>query len=73
MVIIILDILKNDLQNGKGILYDKNGNIKYEGDYYNDKMEGNGYYFDIEVFFIKVNGKIIRQMEKEYYTIKMEI
>ena len=30
--------------NGKGIKYYKNGNIKYEGDFVNDKYEGNGKY-----------------------------
>ena len=33
---------KNGLRNGYGILYYKNGNIKYEGDSVNDKAEGNG-------------------------------
>ena len=28
---------KDDLKNGKGIEYYKNGNIKYEGDFINDK------------------------------------
>ena len=28
----------------KGIIYYKNGNIKYEGDFINDKYEGNGKY-----------------------------
>ena len=34
----------NGLRHGKGILYYKNGNIKYEGDFVNDKYEGNGKY-----------------------------
>ena len=29
---------------GKGIAYYKNGNIKFEGDFINDKYEGNGKY-----------------------------
>ena len=33
---------KKHLRNGKGILYDKNGNILYEGDYVDDQREGNG-------------------------------
>ena len=31
---------KNNLRNGKGIEYYKNGNIKYDGEYINDKREG---------------------------------
>ena len=34
----------NDFKKGKGILYYKNGNIKYDGDFINDKFEGNGKY-----------------------------
>ena len=33
---------KNDIPNGKGIKYYKNGNILYEGDFINGKFEGNG-------------------------------
>ena len=36
--------MKNGLRHGKGILYYKNGNIKYEGEFFNDKFEGNGKY-----------------------------
>ena len=43
-VIILQDKFKNDLRNGKGILYYSNGNIKYEGDFVDDKFEGNGKY-----------------------------
>ena len=32
------------MRNGKGILYYKNGNIKYEGNYLNDKKDGKGKY-----------------------------
>ena len=42
---------KNGLRNGKGIEYYSNGNIKYEGDWINDKYEGNGKY-------IWENGKV---------------
>ena len=41
---------KGDLQNGKGKLYYKNGNLMYEGDFVNDQREGNGK-------FIFENGK----------------
>ena len=36
----------DDLPNGKGIEYYKNGNILYEGEYVNGKREGKGKYFD---------------------------
>ena len=35
---------KNGLRHGKGIEYYKNGNIQYDGDFINDKFEGNGKY-----------------------------
>ena len=31
----------NNIPNGKGIVYYKNGNIKYEGEFINGKEEGN--------------------------------
>ena len=34
--------MQNDLRHGKGIVYDKNSNIIYEGDFVNDKYEGYG-------------------------------
>ena len=33
---------KNNIPNGKGIKYHKNGKIEYEGDFINGKFEGNG-------------------------------
>ena len=36
---------KNDLKNGKGVEYYKNGNIKYEGEFIDGKFDGNGKYF----------------------------
>ena len=42
--------LINNLKNGKGIIYYKNGNIKYKGYFVCDKFEGNGKY-------IKENGQ----------------
>ena len=35
---------KNDHRNGKGVEYYKNGNKKYEGDFFNSKYEGYGKY-----------------------------
>ena len=34
----------NDVENGNGIYYYSNGNIKYDGEYVNDKAEGKGQY-----------------------------
>ena len=34
----------NGLKNGRGKEYYKNGKIKYEGDFINDKYEGYGKY-----------------------------
>ena len=34
--------MKNGYRHGKGILYNKNGNIKYEGDFFIGKYEGKG-------------------------------
>ena len=34
--------MQNDLRHGKGILFDKKGNIIYEGYFVNDKYEGYG-------------------------------
>ena len=39
---IIIPYLKNIPPNGKRKIYYPNGNIKYEGDYMNDKFEGKG-------------------------------
>ena len=36
---------KYGLKNGKGILYSKDGTIKYEGDWINDKRQGYGIYY----------------------------
>ena len=34
----------NGKRHGKGKVYYKNGDIKYDGDFVNDKCEGNGKY-----------------------------
>ena len=36
----------NDLGHGKGIIYYKNGTIMYDGNFVNDKAEGDGKYID---------------------------
>ena len=44
---------KNNLRNGEGILYNKNGNIKYDGEWANGEMEGNGkYYYENGAYYI---------------------
>ena len=54
----------NNKMHGKGILFDMNGNIIYEGDFVNDYFEGNGkYVYDDGEYYIgqflkgKKNGK----------------
>ena len=45
--------MKNNLFHGKGILYDKNGKIRYDGEYVNGKFEGIGkYYYDDGNYYI---------------------
>ena len=36
----------NGLKHGKGIEYYKNGDIKYDGNFVNDKFGGDGKYID---------------------------
>ena len=44
---------KDNIPNGKGIKYYKNGNIQYEGNFINGKFEGNGkYYYEDGRYFI---------------------
>ena len=38
--------IQNNLMHGKGKIYYKDGNVQYEGDFINDKFDGNGIYFD---------------------------
>ena len=51
--------LKDGKMHGKGKLYFKNGNIKYEGDFANDKKEGTGtyFYFNRECFIFENHKK----------------
>ena len=50
---------KNNLRNGKGIEYYKNGNIFYDGDFIDNKREGNGKY-------INEDGEIICRSISEW-------
>ena len=44
---------KDNIPNGKGKKYYKNGNIQYEGDFINGQFEGNGkYYYENGEYFI---------------------
>ena len=44
---------KDNLRNGKGILYNKNGNILYEGEYVNGNREGKGkLIFEDDAYYI---------------------
>ena len=67
----------NNLRNGKGIVYYKNGSIKYEGDFVNDKKEGNGKYINkLGDYYIgewkedEKNGKGIDYYKMETYILK---
>ena len=63
---------KNSLRNGKGILYYKNGNIQYEGDYVNGKSEGNGKYIweDGTYYIGEWKNGLFNGKGKEYYSLK---
>ena len=56
---------------GKGIEYYKNGNKRYEGDFVNNKYEGNGTYYKENGPIILANLKMGILMVKALYTIKM--
>ena len=56
---------KNDLKEGKGILFYNNGN-RYEGEFKNDLIEGKGiYYMIIMMANILENLKMGKEKEKE--------
>ena len=59
--------------NGKGSLYYSSGNKKYEGDFINDKFEGNGKYFYENGNYYIGQFKNNLRMIKEQYIIQMEI
>ena len=74
MVNIIMVNLKMVYFNGKGSLYYENGNIKYEGDWINNKPEGNGKgIFKNDECYIGQSKKKVLGMEKENIIIKIEI
>ena len=51
---------KNGLKHGKGLIYCSNGNIKYDGDYINDKREGIGKFIQVSGEYITLmNGRTI--------------
>ena len=50
---------KDNIPNGKGIKYYKNGNIQYEGDFINGKFEGNGKYYYENINIILENIKMV--------------
>ena len=61
--------MENDSSNGRGILYYKNGNIKYEGDFVNGNYEGNGkYYNENGEYYIGQFKNSIRQGKGVIYT-----
>ena len=63
---------KNDKREGKGICYFKNGD-RYEGEWKNDKMEGKGIFYFNNGNRYEGQWKMIKEKEKEYYIIIMEI
>ena len=63
---------KNNLPNGKGIKYYKNGNILYDGNFINGKPEGNGKFINKMVIIIQDNLKMDQEMEKVQFIIQME-
>ena len=59
--------------NGKGTLYDKNGNIRYEGDYIDNKFEGNGKLIFADGHYYIGQFKNNLANGKGPYLMKMEI
>jgi len=56
----------NDLPEGKGIMYYKNGD-NYEGEWKNDNRERKGIMLYSNVMDMKANGKMIKKKEKEFF------
>ena len=61
---------KNSLKHGNGTMYDSNGNIKYEGDWINDKPEGNGkeFFEDGEYYIGQYKNGLRHGKGIEYYS-----
>ena len=60
--------LRNKIPNGKGILYYKNGDIKYDGDFVKGKKQGLGkYYFSDYSWYVMENNKKFFFMKGDYY------
>ena len=60
--------LNNGKMHGKGIIYFKNSDIKYKGDFVNDKKEGMGkYFFYQQEMFVIENEKIFYFIKGDYY------
>ena len=55
---------------GKGILFNKDNTICYEGEFLNNKMHGFGNYMPRADIIMKVNSKRIQRMEKAKFLIK---
>ena len=49
--------LKNGLKHGKGIIFYKNGNIKYDGEFVNDNEKGNN--------IVENDGQYIEQKKND--------
>ena len=59
---------KNNLPNGKGIKYYKNGNILYEGDWVNGKQEGKGkVIYENEEYYIGQFKNGLRNGKGKFY------
>ena len=44
--------IKNNLPNGKGNIFDKNGNLRYEGDFIDGNFEDNGKLIDDGIYYL---------------------
>ena len=59
---------KDGKMHGKGTIFFKNGKIKYEGNFVNNKKEGMGkYFFEYGEYFIKENSKKYYLSNGDYY------
>ena len=64
----------NDKKNGNGILYNKDGNIQYIGDFKDDKFEGSGkYVYKDGSFYIGEWSNNKRNGKGKLYTVMVSI